>query len=94
MASYSISSSRVPDADLILLRTLGPRLMLGVSGLLGLLVLSLASVTRSRLLSPASTPGCGGLLTSVMAKPEDTSEEQIHEDEFIYISKKCDNTMM
>ena len=75
-------------------RSLGHGPILGLSCLLSLLVLTLASVTRSRLRSPASVPGCGDLLTSVMAKPEDTSEERIHEDEFIYISKKCDNTMM
>ena len=85
-----------PDAsaDHVITRSLGHGLILGLSCLLTLLVLTLASVTRTRLRAAASAPGCADLLTSVMAKPEDTSEEQIHEDEFIYISKKCDDTMM
>ena len=85
---------RKPPLTSLFPRSLGHGPILGLSCLLSLLVLTLASVTRSRLRSPASVPGCGDLLTSVMAKPEDTSEERIHEDEFIYISKKCDNTMM
>ena len=84
-----------PDASADnVIRSLGHGLILGVSCMLTLLVLTLASVTRTRLRGSASAPGCADLLTSVMAKPEDTSEEQIHEDEFIYISKKCDDTMM
>ena len=93
LCNVSFSMSPEASTDLII-RSLGHGPILGLSCLLSLLVLTLASVTRSRLRSPASVPGCGDLLTSVMAKPEDTSEERIHEDEFIYISKKCDNTMM
>ena len=69
-------------------RSLSHSLLVGLSCLLSLLVLSLASVTRSRL-GNGETFGCG-----LLTKPEDTAEEQINEDEFIYISKKCDNTMM
>ena len=69
-------------------RSLSHSLLLGLSCLLSLLVISLVSVTRSRLGNNEST-GCG-----LLTKPEDTAEEQINEDEFIYISKKCDNTMM